>query len=352
MYHKLTNYGIRGSANKLLANYLVNRTQYTQIENEKSGTKLVNIGVPQGSNLGPLLFLIYVNDLPGPEDSSIRLFADDTTLILADKDPLALKAKVEIELERISKWFYDNKLVLNADKTQFMVFCRKGIQIPPQLNQVVVNNSIIKRTSSTKYLGMIVDDKLTWRKHIDNLVNSITKTSNAFKILKHWVPSTEKLKLYYAYVHSKLRYGLLLYGTAPKKCLKKVQTAQNKSLKILYNLDPLTPTKLLLKKYKLLSVKDLHRLSQIQLIHQQKHDNLPSPFKSYFPQNSNRSNMTTRQQKLLNTDRIHTKQAEHMITQSGPRLWNDLTVKLKTNLSLMSPYILKNTLKQHYLSTY
>ena len=159
---KLNHYGIRGVANDLIKSYLSNRKQYVQIGETKSNLLNINCGVPQGSVLGPLLFLIYVNDIVNCNPhGNIRLFADDTYVFIESNQINDLYNKAENVLKYLDRWFRANKLTLNIDKTNFIIFTtpdrRKKLNIPNTLN---FNNITINRTDQAKYLGLILDEDL------------------------------------------------------------------------------------------------------------------------------------------------------------------------------------------------
>ena len=159
---KLHHYGIRDNAYAWLKSYLCNRTQFVSYNTYKSSEKVITCGVPQGSILGPLLFLIYINDL-----SKICcfttpfLFADDTNLLHHNKDPKILEKEINQDLDKISEWLKANRLSLNIKKTHYMVFTNKRCAIDITLT---IDGSKIESTQQTKFLGVIIDDKLNWKK--------------------------------------------------------------------------------------------------------------------------------------------------------------------------------------------
>ena len=162
---KLAHYGVRGVANKWLASYLSNRKQYVSIDECNSDLLNVLCGVPQGSILGPKLFILYVNDICNiSKIPKFVLFADDTTIFCSGPDDMQLSRDLSNELDKLSVWFAANKLVLNVSKTNFMVFGNSK-----QRNttlQFSIKNSKIKRVYVTKFLGILIDDRLNWKEHI------------------------------------------------------------------------------------------------------------------------------------------------------------------------------------------
>ena len=176
---KLKFYGITDKNLAWFESYLSNRKQYIEIgENSKTDLKYVPCGVPQGSILEPLLFLVYVNDLPNSSRLLDRImFADDTNLFFNHKDIKHLFTVVNNELVNIKDWFTANKLSLNVEKTKYPFFHKpsKKDALPLRLPKLIINNYEIQREESIKFLGVLLDQHLTWKEHIKLTENKIAK---------------------------------------------------------------------------------------------------------------------------------------------------------------------------------
>ena len=225
---KLDHYGIRGTAKDLLQSFL-KRKQFVFANGCKSSIEN-NYGVVQGSTLGPLLFLIYVNDLPPSVNCIPRLFADDTCLVYSEKNQQRLTEIINADLQKISEWFKANKLTVNPSKSNIII-------IPPKLNQLPVTiktylkNTLIPQTSATNYLGITIDTDLKFHNHIVLLVHKISRTIGILSKLRQFLPQSALLKIYYALIHSQLMYGLPIWGSTFPSYTNKLKSLQNKAVK-------------------------------------------------------------------------------------------------------------------------
>ena len=227
---KLQHYGIRGQTLDWFHSYLRDRKQY--VNDAKSSTLTIPCGVPQGSVLGPLLFLIYINDIHSciPRQNCIRLFADDTNIFISGKNLNELKTEGERILENLYKWFSVNKLTMNTDKSCFSIFTTKRNN-QNIFSTLTFGNQVIKKVHSAKYLGVTLDDKLNWNEHIENISNNIVKYLNCFKYIRHHIPSYCARILYYSFVYPRLAYGIEVFGKTCNSNFKKTTSTPEQSIK-------------------------------------------------------------------------------------------------------------------------
>ena len=174
---KLEKYGIRGMPLKWFTSYLTNRQQYVSLGDTKSSLQTVRCGIPQGSSLGPLLFLLYINDIPNSSNKlSFRIFADDTNIFTSSSNLKQLETTVNEELKKVKHWCNINKLSLNLEKTNYMIIKspRKKEIINIFLRNNDGTNNSLKRKDYIRYLGVMIDDSVSWKYHIAFISSKIS----------------------------------------------------------------------------------------------------------------------------------------------------------------------------------
>ena len=204
--------GISGEFYDLLENYLSGRLQRVILNGQTSSWRPILAGVPQGSILGPLLFLIYINDLPNKLKSNAKLFADDTSLFTIVKDENKSANVLNNDLSLISEWAFNWKMLFNPDPTkpaQEVLFSRKKKTLyHPALS---LNNIQVKRASSQKHLGLILDEKLNFKQHIESAIVKINKGVAVIKKLRYSLPRKSLITIYKAFLRPLTDYGDIIY---------------------------------------------------------------------------------------------------------------------------------------------
>ena len=203
MFH----YGIRGKTHKLFLSYLADRKQYTSVDGPKSDLHFIRWGVPQGSVLGPLLFLLYINDLPRSSNMLSWLFADDTALAKSSDSFSDLETQLNYEVSKIQNWLLTNKLYVHyVKKTQFILFIpRAKAKEKPKEFLVTMGHHIVEQTTSYKYLGVLIDENLSWIPQIDNMCSKLSSVCGILSKVRHYLDRNALMLIYNSLVESRLR---------------------------------------------------------------------------------------------------------------------------------------------------
>ena len=240
LLHKLSHYGIGGIVNDWFSSYLSNRIHTTQVGLHASRKESTLCGVPLGSVLGPLLFLIYVNDIYMASDKlTFYLFADDTNLLYADKNLKSLETIVNCELIKVVVWLIANKLSLNIKKTNYIIFhpYQKRINYNIRIKAYDSRTKTffdLERKDHVKYLGVIIDQYLSWKHHINYIALKISGKIGIISRLRHFVPLKTLLSIYNSLISPYISYGLIAWGQASKSHLEKILVLQKRAVCLMY----------------------------------------------------------------------------------------------------------------------
>ena len=332
LMYKLFHYGIRGRALEWFRDYLTNRLQFVHINDSNSSTQNITCGVPQGSLLGPLLFIIYINDLPKSSTLlSFLLFADDSSLFLTHQNPITLLDMLNAELNYVNDWIRTNKLSLNLNKTSFMVFSNTITQLPGQIS---INGVNLQQTNSTKFLGLFIDCKLSWQEQTNYLCKLLSRNLGVIQKLKHFFPTHILRTLYSTLLLPYLHYSILAWGNCSKTRMESIFRIQKRAIRTINCTDYLAPTSPLFKRNNLLKVFDIYSYSLGIFMYQLTKDELPHAFPPMFVKNKAVHSYPTRQQNSFHFSPVRTVFALKTIVHTGPTFWNSLDCNITESLTL------------------
>ena len=333
---KLHNYGIRGVVHSWFTSYLSNRMQYTFVNNYTSSKLPVSCGVPQGSVLGPLLFLLYINDLPNslPEEK-IKLFADDTNLFVSAKTIKELESKANLHLLSLDNWLKANKLHLNIDKTCYSVFSPNKNCVPTLT--IKVSDIKIKCVKECKYLGIIIDNELKWTSHIESVLQKLKRLLGIFYKMRYKLPDWCLRNIYFAFVHPYILYGLEVYGNTYPSYLDKLTVLNNKLLRILQKKERTCCNESLYLQYNTLPPVQLFNYQVLNLVHKVVYSPylLPPIYQNYFTPTCSFHGYKTRHNKLYLTY-AKTRFGQRIMKYKGTQLWNRLPSNIINSTSSQS----------------
>lgn len=312
---------------ELFADYLKGRTQVVKVDDWVSGELPIEYGVPQGSILGPTLFLVYINNLCKIDltNGKVITFADDTALLFYADTWEEVYKHAQNGFNQVSKWLNDNILTLNVDKTKFMTYSFRKQDQPniPIISHVcnlphnnLCNCPRLSNTNIIKYLGVVLDNQLNFQHHIDALIPRVRKLIYIFKSLRHIADTSIIKMVYLALCQSLLSYCITSWGGAAKTYLLKLERAQRFILKVSCFLPIRYPTFDLYQRCKVLTVRQLF----ILMIVTRKHSEL-----SYDPTKISSKRITTA---VCTTTRCNNSLTQNFYGYLGPYLYNNLNRQL------------------------
>ena len=370
---KLNKTGVKGLELNWFSSYLSNRQQFVQICEKRSGLRNVSCGVPQGSILGPLLFLVYINDLPNVSKLFALLFADDTTLFTSHKNLKDLINFANTEFKKICEYFRANKMALHPKKTQFLIFSNKKIDEPIQIFldnnnfDALVDDSLRtpihfvttdSEVPAVKFLGVYFDPKLNFKYHLQTVKNKISRALFALRQVKNFLNQKALLSLYTATIHSHLTYGIQIWGCANKATLNEIFKKQKQAIRIVNNSNYNAHTEPLFKQCKVLPLPVLIKYFNLQFIHSYKFNLLPTCFNNTWM-----SNRSLREELMPNTlaedirehrldENFHlpearTSQVENFPLTNLPKTWNTLPCEILKTISKKN--IFSSRLKLYFI---
>jgi len=342
---KLEHVEVRGVVLEWFSSYLSDRRQVVGVNGTCSSVKPMNTGVPQGSVLGPLLFLIYINDM---SLCSKRLhfihFADDTTVFRTGNDIMNLMGEVNTEFRKVDDWLIANKLSLNLTKSTFMVISHSNI--PSDLSLSVRNHNL-SRVNFAKFLGVLIDDRLTFKCQIGELSNKLSKSVGILYKLSHYVPPSTLKSLYFSLCHFLISYGITAWGSSASTHLSRVVSLQNRAVRTL----PMIGNVNNFSSYNILKINDLYKyfccVKLFKCFREDSHKHFYDCFNKLIPDHSH--NTRHKANGYFNVPICHKTRSQRSFIYVASNFWNEIPLSTR-NLPQLS--IFKRTYKASLVGKY
>ena len=341
---KLEHYGIRDKELKWFKNYLDQRTQRVKLDDVLSDEQDLTCGVPQGSVLGPTLFIIYTNELPFLfTDTQIEpiLYADDTNLFYKFRNFTKTDNQlINMFLEKLRLWTIRNKLSLNARKTNVLIFSSPHAQTKPHdilFNFQIGNENINKIASEVKFLGVKLNSSLNWSSHVTLVQNKLRSKIQAFLKISKLLEKTTLIKIYYAFIHPHITYCLDSYGNAPKYLTDKILILQKKFIRVIHGANHKVHTKPLFSNTKILTITQLFKFRLLCLAHKLYYDITRKEFKN--PKYNTRFSLYS-----LPIKRTSNKYGDKITIQNASMLWNEIPTDIRAEVDFAN---FKAALRDH-----
>ena len=374
---KLEHYGLRGPLLKWFETYLTGRKQFVYYNGVSSDIVSISCGVPQGSVLGPLLFLLYINDLPNISSKlSFFLSVDDTNIYYESTNLAEIENTVNAELKKLSQWLNLNRLALNVGKTNFVIF--RSSKKPLYHNVVLImNRKALEQKDHVKYLGVLMDEHLLWKPQISSISKKISRGVGILAKLRGHMDQKLLLCIYYSLVFSHLSYGVQAWGSACDSYLKELIVIQNKAVRILSGKQyfqiygqtpgPLPSSSPLYKELKILKLQDIYKFNIAKFVYQTLCGDSPEIFNDWFKythmvhDHATKSSTSIFRENYFDIGTVHqtytlyvnrgnlVNYGKKMIQIAGPLIWNDLPPEIHDASSI---FTFKFHLKNHYIDKY
>lgn len=327
LINKLNYYGVRGNALKWFESYLSDRQQCVEVGHAKSDFQVITCGVPQGSVLGPLLFLLYINDINLCSPLlSFHLFADDTSIFFSHKNKTVLQNILNNELVKVSDWLYANKLSLNVKKSNVILFRPKNASCD-KLIELSIDNEPLEEKIYTKYLGILIDHKLTWEYHTEHVNSKLIKSNAILAKARHYIPNKSLKNIFNAFIQPHIDYGNVAWGTCAQTHLQRVERNLNKSLRIINFKTSEDPVEPLYACSDILNITKNKIFSQAKFIWKLMYSHQPNIITELFTLHG--AIRSFRDPLKLNIPLRRTTHGQNFLTYDGVKHWNQLPTEIR-----------------------
>ena len=331
LIEKLRYYGLNDTSLNWFHSYLHDRLQFTEYNSVCSDVVTLSTGIPQGCILGPLLFIIYMNDIQAATSNfKAILYADDTNLVsplcsfsssnsVNSNNLSEVTASINNELSCVQEWLLINKLSVNVNKTKFMIFHHPQRKIEHLVPALELNSEPLERVSEFNFLGLTLDEHISWKPHVQKIVNKISRIIGILRRLKNILPTPVLITLYNTLILPHFHYGLLNWGF----CMGRLQLLQKRSVRVISGSNYNAHTDPLFKKLRLVKLADLFTLNVLKMYYKFKHAHLPSYVENMFENFSRHHEYETRQSLILEEPMVNTAGGENCLRYILPRIVNN-----------------------------
>ena len=342
LLQKLNHYGVQELDLKWFESYLSNRKQFIRIDGVDSSIQNINTGVPQGSCLGPLLFLVYINDLPySVKNAKVSIYADDTSLALQSENISQLTAALNDDLRNLHLWLKGNKLSLNVAKTQSLLISTKHRQAVMKDQAVIlaldICNEPVVAAENIKYLGVYIDKSLDWEKHIQEVSKKVSRSLGVIKYCKRFLPFDTLKCLYKSILDPHFRYCCPVWGVAGASEINHLQKLQNRAARIITSSSYDAPSKMLIKQLGWRTIEEIIQYESRVMVYKSVNGLAPQYLQDIFTRNSENPSYELRSTATdLHIPKRNTASGQKGFSFRGSKLWNSLSAEIKSAPTLIS----------------
>ena len=331
---KLKTYGCSDSTVMWFSSYLSNRSQIVYFKGSLSDKQNIGRGVPQGSILGPLLFVLFVNDIPlhlSKCDSD--LYADDTSVYTVGSSSVEVQESLQTDMDSLSKWCLYNDLCINVNKTNSMLITTRQKRSQNSVDisdlNILINGEVVPSCASQRLLGVNISHSLDWDQHITNIRKSINSRLYVLLRIRYFLPLQARIAFCNGYILPYLDYCNTIWGNTTKANLDRLLRLQKRAARLIFD-DFETSSKILFIKLNWLPMSQRVQYNKALLVYKCLHEPMPEYMKSIFSfQSNSQYSLRSETNGNLVVPKPNHELYKHSFAYSGAKLWNSLPASFR-----------------------